>query len=268
MKKVLTLFKIELFKLKHQRFPFIAFFFLLLFTVASALLRNQLSDVKGMGMGSANGWQIMTFAASWGIQMATLLILILSINLIADEFSERTIKNLLTKPILRSQFILGKAGTIIFLSFIFILAIFLTSFIMGAVSGELGNLQERGYVLVKWQRLLWHLFLAFCFSILTVSIIGFFGAFIAVLLPRSGVAIGASLILYFALNIISQFDQFRHFLFTSFTYFPINTAKEIAHGLASPWTPQLYWCLLTHFIYGAIFIFLAIKLFNRKDILS
>jgi len=91
----------------------------MLFTIAAALFRNSLANVESLSMGQANGWQIMSFAASWGMQLAGLLILILSINLVTEEFSDRTIKNILSRPVTRTQFILGKTLTIGFLVLIF-----------------------------------------------------------------------------------------------------------------------------------------------------
>jgi len=268
MKKITTLLKIEIIKLKHQRFPLFSLIFTLLFTIASALFRNRLSSVAGLGMGEATGWQILSYAASWGMQIAALLILILSINLVAEEFSDRTIKNILSRPVTRAQFFLGKIFTISFIVFIFVTAIFLISLIMGASLGDMGNLQERGYIIAKWHKLLLNFIAAFFLSILTLSAVGIFGAFVAVLLPRPGVAIGASICLYFVLNIAAQFDSVKNFLFTNFTNFPIDTAKEIAHGLASSWTPQIYWCLISTLVSSILFICLAVLLLKRKDILS
>jgi len=94
---MIIIFKNELIKLKHQRFPLVALIFTILFTIAAALFRNSLANIESLNMGQANGWQIMSFAASWGMQLAGLLILILSINLLAEEFTDRTIKNILSQ---------------------------------------------------------------------------------------------------------------------------------------------------------------------------
>ena len=268
MKKVIIIFKNELTKLKHQRFPLVALIFTMLFTIAAALFRNSLANVENLNMGQANCWQILSFAASWGMQLAGLLILILSINLVTEEFSDRTIKNILSRPVTRTQFILGKVLTIGFLVLIFLSAIFITSFLTGLSLGDMGHLQERGYVIAKWQKLLGNLIAAFFLSIITLSVIGIFGVFISILLSRPGVAIGTSICLYFVLNIAAQFDKLKNFLFTSFTYFPIDTAKEITYGLTPSWTPQLYWCLLTNILSAVLFIFITVSLLKRKDILS
>ncbi len=268
MNTTLNLFEVEYIKLKHQRFPVFSIIFVALFTVTVGLFRNHLSSLGTIGMGSATGWQIFAFAASWSIQIAALLVLIISINLISEEFSDKTIKNLLTRQLTRSQFLLGKLLTMGFVVLIFLFIIYLSGFITGMLLGKMGHVFERGYMIVSWQKQLWNLIVAFIFSFITVSVVGIFGMFVAVLIPKSGVAIGASVCLYFVLNIASQFDAIKHFLFTSFTTFPIDTAKEIVHGLATSWTPDMYWCLTTNFVTGFVLIFASLKIFNRKDILS
>ena len=132
----------------------------------------------------------------------------------------------------------------------------------------MGHLQERGYIIVKWQTILWNLIIAFLLSLITLSAVGIFGSFISILIPKTGVAIGFSICLYFVLHLAAQFDNVKYFLFTHFTSLPINTFKEVTYGLASKWTPQIYWCLLTTLVSIAVFIFLAILILNRKDILS
>jgi len=268
MKKVITLFSIELLKLKNQRFPIFSLLFIIIFTIVVALFRTKLSSVEIFNMGKATGWQILSFAASWALQIASLLILILSINIVADEFSDRTIKNILTRQVSRFQFLFGKIVTIGFIVLVFLSAIFIVGALMGAIKGSMGNLEERGYIISTWTSLLSNHFLAFIFSFITIFTLGIFGAFIAMLIPKPGVAIGLTICLYFIFNIISQFANVRNFLFTSFTYFPINTAKEISHGLASSWAPRIYWCLLTNLGTGIIFLFLAKYILKRKDILA
>lgn len=267
MKKIITLFEIEISKHKHQRFPVFSLIFTIIFTLAAALLRNSLSGGESLSMGKANGWQILTFASAWGIQLATLMMLILSINLFAEEYSERTIKNILSKPVSRTQFLLAKILTLIFLVFIFVSMIMLASFICGAILGSFGNLQERGYVLIKWQTIFTNLAIAYLLTIFTMSVVAVFGTFISVFMPKPGIAIGVSVCVYFALNVAAQFDAVKNFIFAHYTSFPIDTAKDISYGLAASWTPKIYWCFLTDLGWLVVLIYLANFILKRKDIL-
>ncbi len=268
MKKIFALFNIELTKLRHQRFPFFSLLFTLLFAIAAAVLRNSLSSSDSLTIGKATGWQIFTFAVSWGFQPATLMLLIVSINLVAEEFSERTIKNILTRPVLRTQFLLAKILTMIFLVVIFVGALYVVGFFSGAGFGSFGNLEERGYILVKGHTIFLNLLLAFFCSLVTLSVVGVFGIFMSILMPRPGIAIGVCVGSYFALNVAAQFDRVSKFIFTYYTSYPINTVKEISFGLAASWTPKIFWCLGTDLGWMALLFFLANWILKRKDILT
>ena len=266
--KIFACISVEIAKLRRQKFPYVALIFIIIFGLFSAFFREKLSDASILSMGAANGWQIATFAASWTMKIAALVMLIFSVQLIADEFTDRTIKTMLTAPVTRTEFLLGKFFTIFIISFVLATALFITSLIAGASMAPLSQLEERGYVLASQGKLIFSFLAAFLLSTITLSTVGIFGAAMAVILPRAALAIGASLIIYFIFNILGQFDPIQKFLFTSYTSFPIDTAKEIAHGLSSPWTPKLFWCLgVTGF---SIFLFWAAAnyIFNRKDVMA
>lgn len=268
IKRILIIIKIELEKLLRQRFVYTLFGFVVLLVIIASIFRQQLSNIESLNLSQSNGFEMMASASKWGLRLGAYLFLLLSIHLLSDEYADHTLKTILTRPIQRSEYILGKSGVILILTCVLMLILAASSFICAMLFSEFGDLTERGYVFYTWGRLARQFFYAYLLLIPTMLTVGLLGLFISVLIQKSGTAIVSGLGLLFLLNIVTVIDEIKNFVFTTFLLFPLETVSKMASRLYPQWTPGLYWLFGNALIYSGLFIYFSIWIFKKRDILT
>ena len=205
-----------------------------------------------------------------------LLVLFVGINLMAKDLDKRTIYMVLSRPVSRSEYILGKffGMTLLIIAAILILGIF------SVLSLALIKMTYAGYFLrFAWPPVLYSLaFIAL--SLILLSALSFFfssfasTSFITLVLTIISYIIGHSLNDIKALvespevvgikisPLTVKTVQAAYYLFPNLSLFDIK--QQAAHNL--PIAPTyLFWVFLYGIVYTVIIISLAAVIFRRKE---
>ncbi|RUA07790.1 MAG: ABC transporter permease [Flavobacteriia bacterium] len=183
---MLRLLQIELYKIKHNRASkvLIITYFLLLTSIALiAAIKFDIGPVKFhlAEQGIFNFpyiWHFNTYVAA----MFKLFLLLVIVSMIANEYSNKTLKQNLIDGLSKKEFILSKFYTVVLFALISTIFVFGVSLILGLIYSDYDELpiifSEMDYLLAFF-----------------VKLMGFFsfGLFLGVLIKRSAFAVGAML---------------------------------------------------------------------------
>ena len=195
---MLRLLQIEFYKLKHSRASRILsiIYFALLTSIAFiAAIKFDIGPVKFhlADQGIFNFpyiWHFNTYIAS----IFKFFLLLVIVSMMANEYSNKTLKQNLIDGLSKKEFILSKFYTVIIFAFISTLFVFIVSMILGLIYSDYNEIpiifSDLDY------------FLAFF-----VKLIAFFsfGLFMGILIKRSAFAVGAILVWFFAESFFKGF---------------------------------------------------------------
>lgn len=220
---MLRLLSIEFFKLKHNKASkvLIVFYFGLLSSIA--LLSAFEVDLGFINFKLAEQgifefpfiWHFNTYFAA----ILKFFLLLVIVSMVANEYSNKTLKQNLIDGLSKQEYILSKFYIIITISFFSTIFIFLISLILGLIYSTDKSL---GLIFTDLQY-----FIGFF-----IKLISFFslGLFMGIWIKRSAFAIGALIILYIVEGIIGLIISFSlsHETTTLFkSTFPFNSSERL-----------------------------------------
>ena len=195
---MLRLLQIEFYKLKHSRASRILsiIYFALLTSIAFiAAIKFDIGPVKFhlADQGIFNFpyiWHFNTYIAS----IFKFFLLLVIVSMMANEYSNKTLKQNLIDGLSKKEFILSKFYTVIIFAFISTIFVFIVSMILGLIYSDYNEIpiifSDLDYLLAFFVKLI-----AF-FS---------FGLFMGILIKRSAFAVGAILVWFFAESFFKGF---------------------------------------------------------------
>jgi len=281
---MLRLLNIELHKLKYNRASrvLIIIYFVLLTSIALiAAINFDIGPVQFhlAEQGIFNFpyiWHFNTFIAS----IFKFFLLLVIVSMMANEYSNKTLKQNLIDGLSKKEFVLSKFYTVILLALISTIFVFVVSLILGYVYSDF---TEFSIVFSDLEYLL-----AFF-----VKLVGFFsfGLFLGILVKRSAFAVGGMLVWFFGESILKGylFWQFKDATNTTehvnsiMRFLPLEAmsnlikepftrlsavktvAKQVGENLSKDFSVQPLDIIIV-LIWTAIFIFLSYKLLKVRDL--
>ncbi|HWR71660.1 MAG TPA: ABC transporter permease [Nitrospirota bacterium] len=205
-----------------------------------------------------------------------LLVLFVGINLMAKDLDKRTIYMVLSRPISRSQYIIGKffGMTLLIVTTIAFLSVFAVLSLL-VLKGMYPNYFDRFSLPLVLQALFFTTFMLVLLSALSFLFASFTStSFITLVLTVISYIIGQSLtdvktiveapqavgIKVSPLTV--KLVQAAYYLFPNLSFFDIKT--QAAHGLSIPLSSAA-WIVLYGLIYTALSITLAALIFRKKE---
>ncbi|NQW37012.1 MAG: ABC transporter permease subunit [Flavobacteriales bacterium] len=275
------LLNIELYKLSKNRASVVLIitYFLLLSSIALiAAIKFDIGPIKFhlAEQGIFNFpyiWHFNTFVAS----IFKFFLLLVIVSMMANEYTNRTLKQNLIDGLSKKEFILSKFYTVLVLSLVSTLFVFIVSLILGLVYSDFNSLNiilsDLEYLIAFFVKLL-----AF-FS---------FGLFLGILIKRSAFAVGAMLIWYFGEKIAYGLMRFKFFDSKVMAdkvsqFFPLesmsnlikepasrlNAVKSVANQLGEKFQFDyaVHWYeIAIALAWTAIFIYLSYYLVKKRDL--
>ncbi|MDX1828405.1 MAG: ABC transporter permease subunit [Lutibacter sp.] len=281
---MLRLLNIELHKLKYNRASrvLIIIYFVLLTSIALiAAINFDIGPVQFhlAEQGIFNFpyiWHFNTFIAS----IFKFFLLLVIVSMMANEYSNKTLKQNLIDGLSKKEFVLSKFYTVILLALISTVFVFVVSLILGYIYSDF---TEFSIVFSDLEYLL-----AFF-----VKLVGFFsfGLFLGILVKRSAFAVGGMLVWFFGESILKGylFWQFKDATNTTehvnsiMRFLPLEAmsnlikepftrlsavktvAKQVGENLSKDFSVQPLDVIIV-LIWTAIFIFLSYKLLKVRDL--
>lgn len=198
--------------------------------------------------------------------IALLLTVIVAAGIVASEFSQGTIKMLLTRPVKRWKIMTSKYMAVLLFGFLLMLIGFVTTIVSAfllfpseggqalAVSG--GNIVEVSI----WTHGLYMLLLSFGNVIITAT----FAFMVGSVFRSSGMAIGLSLFIYFTGNVIvallARYEIVKYLLFTHMDLTIYESDFVLNDDITLPFS------LVVLAIYLVIFLIISYTVFTKRDI--
>ena len=281
---MLRLLNIEIYKLKHNRASKILtiIYFALLTSIAFiAAIKFDIGPIKFhlAEQGIFNFpyiWHFNTYMAS----IFKFFLLLVIVSMMANEYSNRTLKQNLIDGLSKKEFILSKFYTVVVYAIISTIFVFIISLILGSIYSDY---DEFSIIFSDLEYLL-----AFF-----IKLVGFFsfGLFIGILVKRSAFAVGALLVWFFAES------MFKGFLFWKFKdnpstsdsvdrimqFFPLESmsnlikepftrlnavqsvAKQVGEDLSKDFSVHWYQIAIVLF-WTFIFIYSSYRLLQKRDL--
>jgi ABC-type transport system involved in multi-copper enzyme maturation permease subunit len=271
------LLNIEFHKLKHNRASkvLILTYFILLTSVA---LISVVKFPFGEGIRLAE-LGIFNFPYIWHLNtylsaLIKFFLLLVIVSMMANEYSNKTLKQNLIDGLSKKEFILSKFYTVIIFAVVSTIFVFIVSLILGLIYSDFN---ETAIIFSDLE------YLAAFF----VKLVGFFsfGLFLGILIKRSAFAVGAMLVWAIIESFVKGmlYWKFEAFAEKIMQFFPLeammNLIKEpftrlsAVKSLASQVGEDLSKDFSVHFtdiaivsVWTAIFIYLSYRLLKRRDL--
>ena len=275
---MLRLLDIEIHKLKHNRASriLILIYFILLTSIALiAAIKFDIGPIKFhlAEQGIFNFpyiWHFNTYIAS----IFKFFLLLVIVSMMANEYSNKTLKQNLIDGLSKKEFVLSKFYTVILLAFISTLFVFIVSVILGYIYSDFNELS-----IVTTD--LEYLFAFF------IKLVGFFsfGLFLGILVKRSAFAVGAMLVWAMIEGFAKgmSYWKLKDYVDEIMQFFPLEAmanlikepftrldavktvAKQVGEDLSKDFSVQPL-AIIIVLVWTAIFIYLSYALLKKRDL--
>ena len=198
--------------------------------------------------------------------IVVLLTVIVAAGIVASEFSQGTIKMLLSRPVKRWKILTSKYLTVILFGILLMLIGFVVSIICAFLFFQSGSGQElvwNGKEVVEasvWGNGLYMLLLSFGNVFVTAT----FAFMIGSVFRSSSLAIGLSLFIYFmgstVVMILSQYEIVKYIVFTHMDLTIYQSDFRIVEGMTMPFS------LAVLAVYLVVFLVISYTTFIKRDI--
>ena len=189
---------------------------------------------------------------------------------IASENNSGVLKTILSLLPNRGDYLTGKCLAHVVLGIGFTLTALVLSLILGFFSGDFSGLLEGTYIIISSGDLWKSLFLATLIIIFPLIAGISIALFFSVLCRNSGMAVILTFGFFLALSLTGFSDftlifDFNNKLLTHYISFPLNTFIALSKGLPSTWKPDIFYLIFGSILYGGLFFFTSLALFQRRD---
>ena len=272
------LLNIEFHKLKHSKASkvlIITYFILLTSTALIATINFDFAQVQFhlAEMGVFNFpyiWHLSTYLSS-AIKFFLLLVIV---SMMANEYSNKTLKQNLIDGLSKKEFVLSKFYTVIIFSLASTIFVFFVSLILGLIYSDFTEIavifSDLEYMLAFF-----------------IKLVGFFsfGLFLGILIKRSAFAIGAMIMWFMfesfikgmlhwklkgSVDFIMQFlplESMSNLIKEPFTRFSAvkSIAKQIGEDLSKDYTVHFFNIIIV-IAWTIIFVYLSYWLLKQRDL--
>ena len=198
--------------------------------------------------------------------IAVLFTVIVAAGIVASEFSQGTIKMLLSRPVKRWKVLTSKYVAVVAFGILLMFIGFAISIIGAYILFPSGGGQElvwNGQEVVTasiWGKGLYLLLLSFA----NVFIIATFSFMIGSVFRSSSLAIGLSLFIYFmgstVVVLLSKYEFVKYIVFTHMDLTMYETGYQIVEGITLPFS------LAVLAVYLVLFLVISYSTFTRRDV--
>ncbi|MGX1195916.1 ABC transporter permease [Metabacillus sp. SLBN-84] len=214
-------------------------------------------------------WTFMSFSA--GITLfITLAVVILSSRIVANEFSEGTIKLLLVRPFSRFQILASKYITLLIIIALLLAELLIVSYLTGGVLYGFASFDTPTYLLNNQGEIItenhtMYLLKKYMFECISISVIVTISFMISTLINNSAFAITASILTMFSIGTLTSI--FSGFTWGKYLLFPNLNLKQYLSSSTGPIEGMtLEFSIVINFIYVIALLSITFLAFKRKEI--
>ena len=234
MTRVGRLTAAEFLKLRSHPFLYLSLGLVGFFTLASGTLFPVVFQKPETAWRAYHSVQLFGYGFQTGLKLATYVLVIFSSMIVAGEFDRGTVKNLLTRPVLRSDVFLAKVLTVVVLGLGLFLFVLYLSLAWGFWRGNLGPVwDDATYVVMRpaeqiaaqARQAVWMCLPSFLAA-------GFLGLLVSTWTESSGYAVSTALVIFIAGDLATDVlrGSAQQALFFHYGSHATKRLQELAEG--------------------------------------
>ncbi len=273
IRRIARLTAAEAIKLSSHPFLYAALGLLAVGVVLAGILQPRFSGQKETVWRDYHALQLFAYGFKFGLKLATYVLLIFSSMMFAGEFDRGTIKNLLTRPITRTEFFAAKGVTVACLALLLFGFVLYVSLVYGFARGDLGPVWDDTIYSVRQdpEEILGHARKALLLSLPGFFAAGFMGILVSNWTESSGYAVAIALVLYLFGDLATGMlvEPVQRKFFFHYAPYALEKLKTYAEGTDTSWNPDVdgkrLW-LTVPLVYIAAFLPPAYLIFRARNI--
>ncbi|OHB75018.1 MAG: hypothetical protein A2Z34_10575 [Planctomycetes bacterium RBG_16_59_8] len=234
---ILRLTRAEFLKASSHPFLLIAVIIAILVVLAAILLQYLQAEVGESSFDSINALQLFAAGFKEGMKMVSMIVVIFGAMAFAGEYDRGTIKNLLTRPVTRTDFFLAKALFIVLLTIVLLLLLFFVAAFVSLLAGDLGPIwdKESYKILLPYDEVTRRLITVLAISLLSPFAAAFIGLLISNVTESSAYAVAMALVLFFVLDIGTIFlgVEEKKWIFLFYPDHAFGVLKQYTEGITT-----------------------------------
>jgi len=273
--RILILTRLELYKLSRQKFSYLLIAFIAfnaaLVGLGSRIFPALMASMSGGEGQSFDGYTFASIIATGTFSSAgagTIAMLAFSGSMVASETESGTLRNILTRPVNRADFILSKAMALFVYCLIIVAVTALLSSVAGALLYGMGDVSiaETGEIYRTRSEMFFNLGMSYTMDLFSIYTVACLGLLLSVLINNAGWAVITPLVIYFPVMFLKNFDFFSAWLFPAYMDLGQNILREMVVVKSKTWLPDIYAFFAVNVLTTAAFIGCALAVFKNKEI--
>jgi ABC-2 type transport system permease protein len=224
----------EFLKLGSHPFLYLSLGLVGVATLASGMLYPAVFQKPETAWRAYHSVQLFGYGFQTGLKLSTFVLVIFSSMIVAGEFDKGTIKNLLTRPVTRTDVFLSKVLTVLALGLGLFLYVLYLSLAWGFWRGNLGPVwDDATYVVMRSSdQIAAHARQAVLMCLPAFLAAGFLGLLISTCTESSGYAVAAALVIFIAGDLATDLLRggSQQALFFHYASHATQKLQELAEG--------------------------------------
>lgn len=258
--RIVTAYRIELIKAYRSKLTYVGPVLVVLLVALSPLLHS----VSG---GSQNAYGFIAFATPTALNVLGLfLVLSFCASLVSGEVGTGSIRLLLTRPLLRHEFVAAKLLLGLTYSITLSLVVALSAWGIAVTLGSISGVEYGGEMLYTGGAMLRAYLIGFAVNLAPQFAFVSYAVMISTLLKSNAASVITSIGIWLVLDAVKYPLHIADALFASYVDTPWECFRAQCEGMTAEWGQSLYWCLGTSFAAAAIFTTTAIVALHRRDL--
>lgn len=198
--------------------------------------------------------------------LGAFLLLSFCAGLVSSEIATGTIRLMLTRPLLRHEFILAKLMLGMTYALLLTVLAVLSTWGIAFAFGRLTGVEYGGEVLYTSFEMALTFGLGAILDLAPQFAFVAYAVLISTLARNTGTAVGVAIGLWILLNAVKEPLGIGPYLFISYMESPWQVFTLYADGLEASWTPTAYWCLGTSLAAVVVFSAAAMLALQRRNL--
>jgi ABC-type transport system involved in multi-copper enzyme maturation permease subunit len=252
MKRVWTAYLVECTKAMRSKVTYIG-------PVLVVVLVGLAPLIRPLGARGEDAYPFIAYTTPMVLNLlGAFLLLSFCAGLVSSEIGTGTIRLVLTRPLLRHEFILAKL--MLGMTYAVLLTVLVVSSTWGIalMFGRLSGVEYGGEVLYTSAEMGLAYGIGAVLDLAPQFAFVAYAVLISTLARNTGTAVAVAIGLWILLNAVKEPLGIGPYLFISYMESPWQVFTLYADGLDATWTPSAYWCLGTSV--AAIFVFSAVAM--------
>jgi ABC-type transport system involved in multi-copper enzyme maturation permease subunit len=262
MRRAFILYRTELAKAVRQKFPYAGLLLVTAMAVAGAFM-------TGLRQDGESDYGFIAYVTPMALNLLGVIVLMaFCVGQVASEFRSGTIRAMLTRPVLRHDFLVAKLLIGVSYAALMTACVTVVSWAAALAFGDLAGVTIGGEIVYTDAEMLTAYFLGALLSLAPQTAAVALAVMLAVITRNTASAIGSAVGLWLIAETVKHPLGIESYVFTTHCDGAWKVFTNRCVGFDSAWVPDLYFALGSSAATAAAFVLVAWFVLHRRDILS